>query len=101
MCRKMPFAQRNDPMQAFVFDGTHEPLRVRVAVRCLHWCLNDPHANRTHAFTHGPAPLSIAIANEHRAVRLCLPEIPYMLQPLRLRARSSRLEIVASVLVAL
>jgi hypothetical protein len=39
---EMPFAQRDDAIEAFFFHGAHEALRMRVAIRCLDRCLDYP-----------------------------------------------------------
>ena len=43
---EVPLTQRNDPIQAFLFDGPNKALRMRIAVRGTERCLDHAHTRR-------------------------------------------------------
>jgi hypothetical protein len=51
-------------MQAFVFDRTREPFRVRVAVGCAIGRLHDTHTRHLEQVANTAAPLPIAVATQ-------------------------------------
>jgi hypothetical protein len=61
---KVPLAQRDDTMEAFLFHRADKPFRMRVAVRRARRRLEYTNASRREPLLHRFAPLRIAIADE-------------------------------------
>ena len=74
---EVPLTQRNQPIQAFLFDRPNKPLRMRIAVRSTERCLDHPHTRRLEQLSNRKTPLPIAVADqdavsvEHALVRRC------------------------------
>ena len=56
--------QRNHPIQAFLFDGPHKALRMRIAVRGTERCLDHAHTRRLQQVSNRNTPLPIAVADQ-------------------------------------
>src|SRR5262245_12298428 len=61
---KMALTQWDRLVQAFLFERTDKPLRVRVAVRRAERRLHDSHTRRLEEVLHGDTPLPISIADQ-------------------------------------
>jgi hypothetical protein len=60
---KMPFTDRNEAVETFLFESAHESPRMRIAVRRT--VRNPDHSDaRHHEESNGGTPLSIAIADQ-------------------------------------
>ncbi len=62
---EMPLSERNEAVEAFLFDRTYEPLRVRVAIRRPEGYPYDPHTRRFKNVLNPDAPLAITVADQH------------------------------------
>ena len=62
---QVPLTERDDAIQAFLFDGAYEPLRMRIAIGRHERCPNQPEASRSEEALDRGAPLPIAIADQH------------------------------------
>ena len=61
---EVAFAERNHPVEALLFDGSDEALRVRVRIRCHHRRQHDANPRIAEPLPHVLAPFSIAIADQ-------------------------------------
>ena len=64
---EMTLPHRNHPVEAFLFDRSDEPLRVRIRVRSACWRQDHADASLAKLLSHHAAPFSIPVADE-RAV---------------------------------
>ena len=62
---EVTFTERDDAIQAFLFDRADEPLRMRVAVWCPERCPDDADARCREETFDAKAPLAITIADQH------------------------------------
>ena len=62
---KVPLAERNDAIEALVFDGPYEPLGVGVRVGRLKRRLHDVHPCIAQQPSHIPTPFPITITGQH------------------------------------
>ena len=60
----MLLSERNEPVEAFPFGGTDEPLRMCAAVRRAERYPYDPHAGRFEDAPHRGTPLAITVADQ-------------------------------------
>jgi len=65
---EVPLAERQHPIQAFRFDGSHEAFCMRVAVRRGSRRPDDANADGAKQFLHRVGPVRISIANQDAAV---------------------------------
>jgi hypothetical protein len=61
---QVPLSERNEAVETFLFDGTNEPLRVRIAVRRPERYPYNPHTRCLEDVPNGGAPLAITVADE-------------------------------------
>ena len=61
---KVPFAQRDDTMQALLLYRADKPFRMRVAVRRARRRSDNANTRRREPLLHRPTPLRIAIADQ-------------------------------------
>ena len=61
---EVSFAERNQPVQAFLFDGPHEPFGVGICIRGALGRKHDADARLVESTAHVTAPLPVPIANE-------------------------------------
>jgi hypothetical protein len=61
---QVPFTEGDHAIEAFLLDRTHEPLRMRIAVRRQERGPNHSDACRCEEALYGGAPLSIAVADQ-------------------------------------
>ena len=61
---KVPFAQRDDTMEALLLHRPDKPFRMRVAVRRTRRRSDYTNARRGEPLLHRPTPLRIAIADQ-------------------------------------
>jgi hypothetical protein len=62
---KMAFTERDYPIEAFLSDRAHEPLRMGIAVGCQEWRSNHSDTRGREEALDSGAPLPIAIADQH------------------------------------
>ena len=62
---QVPLAERDDPVQAFLFHRADKPLSVRIAIRRAGRRPDDTHSGRCQPLLDAPAPLRIAIAQQN------------------------------------
>ena len=65
---EVALAERNDPIEALVFDRSHEAFRVGVRIRRLKRRLHDVHPGLAQQPPHLPAPFPVTIADQHAMV---------------------------------
>ena len=61
---EVSLTQLNYPIQAFLFDGPHKALRIRIAVRGAERGLDHAHTRRLEQLTNRKTPLPIAVADQ-------------------------------------
>ena len=80
----VPFAERDDSVQALLFHRPNKSFCMRVTVRSADGRLDNVDSGRAQEREHRAAPFSIAIANQHRArvqnAVNVIGEMPYGLQ---------------------
>ena len=81
---EMPLTQRNDPIQAFLFDGPNKALRMRIAVRGTERGLDHAHTRRLEQVSNRKTPLPIAVADQEAVsvehALACSGELAYDLE---------------------
>ena len=65
---EVALAERNDPIETFLFDRSYEPLRVGIRIGCLKRCLHDAEADLLQQPWHLPTPFPIPIADQQAMV---------------------------------
>jgi hypothetical protein len=65
---KMPLAERQDPIQAFLLNRSHEAFCVSIAVRRAGRRPDDANAGRPEYFLHRVGPVRISIADQDAPV---------------------------------
>ncbi len=65
---KVALANRNDPIEALLFNRSHEAFCVRIRIRCSERCLYDSKAGLVSQPPHLPTPFPIPIADQHAVV---------------------------------
>src|SRR4051812_11535902 len=66
---EMPLAEWDDTMQTLVLDRPLDRSAYALQFGARTGVCTDAHADCPHTFQHGPTPLPIAIAHQHRAGR--------------------------------
>ena len=62
---EVTFTERDDAIQAFLFDRADEPLRMRIAVWCPERCADHANARCREEALDPKAPFAITIAEQH------------------------------------
>jgi hypothetical protein len=60
---RVALIKKNHPIQAFLLDGAHKSLRVRIAVGCAKRCLDHARTGRLQQLPNGGGPLPISVAD--------------------------------------
>ena len=62
---EMVLAERHDPIEALVFDRAHKSFGIGVRIGRLKRCLHDVHSGLFQQALHIPAPLPVAVTDQH------------------------------------
>lgn len=65
---EVPLADRNHPIETFLFDRSDESFRVRIRIRRLERCLHHAEASLVQQPSHLRTPCPIPIADQHAVV---------------------------------
>src|SRR5262249_22618508 len=60
---EMPFADRNDPIKAFLYDRSHEAFGVRIRIGRLKRRLHYAESGLLQSSTHGRTPLRVSVTD--------------------------------------
>src|SRR5438552_1561173 len=62
---KMALADRNHPIEALLFDRSHEPFGIGIRIRRLMRRLHHADSGLAQPVAHRPAPLRVAVTDQH------------------------------------
>src|SRR5712691_1474831 len=65
---KVPLADRNQPIETFLFNRPYEPFGVGIGIRRPQRRLHDVDPRVTEQLSHLPTPFPVAVAEEHAMI---------------------------------